>query len=102
MRDKAERQLTLIFCDLEDSVGLSTRLDPEDLRDVIAAYQRVCVDAVQRYDGYVARYVGDGILIYFGFPFAHEDNAERAPSAGLDLVAAVTALQREQFSNLNV
>ena len=87
--DKAERrQLTLLFCDLEDSVSLSTRLDPEDLRELIVAYQSTCAEAIERYDGYVARYLGDGILAYFGYPVAHEDNAERAIRAGLDLVDA--------------
>jgi class 3 adenylate cyclase len=103
LRDRAERrQLTLLFCDLEDSVGLSTRLDPEDLRDLIVAYQRVCVQSVERYDGYVARYVGDGLLAYFGYPVAHEDNAERAVRAGLDLVDAVVRLRAEQFADLKV
>jgi class 3 adenylate cyclase len=101
--DRAERrQLTLLFCDLEDSVGLSTRLDPEDLRDLIVAYQGVCAAAIERYDGYVARYVGDGILAYFGYPVAHEDNAERAIRAGLDLVAAVVQLKKDQFPDLSI
>lgn len=91
--DRAERrQLTLVFCDLVDSVVLSTRLDPEDLRDLISAYQRACAKSVQLYGGYVARYVGDGVLIYFGYPTAHEDNAERAICAALDVVAAVSQL----------
>jgi class 3 adenylate cyclase len=103
LSDRAERrQLTLMFCDLEDSVGLSVRLDPEDLRDLIAAYQQTCTQSVERYDGYVARYVGDGILAYFGYPVAHEDNAERAVHAGLDLVSAVIKLRLEQFADLNV
>ena len=101
--DRAERrQLTLMFCDLEDSTGLAARLDPEDLRDLIVAYQRVCVQSVERYDGYVARYVGDGLLVYFGYPVAHEDNAERAVRAGLDLVSGVNKLQAEQFADLKV
>jgi len=89
------RQLTLMFCDLVDSVGLSNRLDPEDLRDVIAAYQRVCTQSIQRYEGHVARYVGDGILAFFGYPAAHEDDAERAVRAGRDLIEAVTKLNDE-------
>lgn len=101
--DKAERrQLTLLFCDLEDSVGLSIRLDPEDLRDLIVAYQGACAEAIERYDGYVARYVGDGILAYFGYPVAHEDNAERAIRAGLDLVDAVQRLKAELFPDIHV
>jgi len=105
LSDRAERrQLTIMFCDLVDSVGLSIRLDPEDLRDLIAAYQRTCAQAVRRYDGYVARYVGDGILVYFGFPAAHEDNAERAVRAGLELVDAVTKLNQslDQFADSNI
>jgi class 3 adenylate cyclase len=101
--DKAERrQLTLLFCDLEDSVALSTRLDPEDLRDLIVAYQATCARAIERYDGYVARYLGDGILAYFGYPVAHEDNAERAIRAGLELVDAVARLKASQFPELNI
>lgn len=91
--DRAERrQLTLVFCDLIDSVALSTRFDPEDLREFITAYQGACVQSVQRYDGYIARYIGDGVLIYFGYPSAHEDDAERAICAALDIVAAVAEL----------
>jgi class 3 adenylate cyclase/tetratricopeptide (TPR) repeat protein len=93
--DAERRQLTLMFCDLVDSVGLSNRLDPEDLRDVIAAYQRVCTQSIRRYDGHVARYVGDGILAFFGYPSAHEDDAERAVRAGRELVDAVTRLNVE-------
>lgn len=92
-----------MFCDLVDSVGLSIRLDPEDLRDLIAAYQRTCAQSVGLYDGYVARYVGDGILVYFGFPVAYEDNAERAVRAGLELVAAVAKLnQNLEFADSNI
>ncbi len=93
--DAERRQLTLMFCDLVNSVGLSNRLDPEDLRDVIAAYQRACTQSIRRYDGHVARYVGDGILAFFGYPSAHEDDAERAVRAGRDLVEAVTRLNDE-------
>jgi class 3 adenylate cyclase/tetratricopeptide (TPR) repeat protein len=103
VRDQAERrQLTLMFCDLVDSVGLSVRLDPEDLRDLIVAYQKASAEVVRRYDGYLARYVGDGILVYFGYPVAHEDNVERAIRAGLDLVNTIKKLGREQFPDLNV
>jgi class 3 adenylate cyclase/tetratricopeptide (TPR) repeat protein len=98
--DAERRQLTLMFCDLVDSVGLSNRLDPEDLRDVIAAYQRVCTQSIRRYEGHVARYVGDGILAFFGYPSAHEDDAERAVRAGRDLVEAVTRLN-DKFANLD-
>ena len=90
---KAERrQLTIMFCDLVNSVKLSSQLDPEDLRDVIAAYQRDCARSIKRYNGHVARCVGDGILAFFGYPTAHEDDAERAVRAGLELVEAVSKL----------
>jgi class 3 adenylate cyclase len=101
--DKAERrQLTLLFCDMADSVGLSTRLDPEDLRDLLAAYQRVCVQSVGLYGGYVAQYAGDGVLAYFGYPVAYEDNAERAILAALELLNALARLTSAEFANLNV
>src|ERR1700688_2032596 len=77
--DAAERrQLTVMFCDLAGSTALSARLDPEDMRQVIRAYQDACSGAVARYDGFVAKFMGDGILAYFGFPRAHEDDPERA------------------------
>ena len=96
LAERAERrQLTIMFCDLVDSVDLSTRLDPEDLRDVIAAYHRACARSIDQYNGYVASYAGDGILIYFGYPEAHEDDAERAVRAALDLVPAVAGLNDE-------
>ena len=81
-----------MFCDIVNSVGLANRLDPEDLRDVIAAYQQTCLSAIERYDGYVARYVGDGILAFFGYPLAREDVAESSLRAGLAVVEAVTKL----------
>src|SRR5919206_2249439 len=87
------RQLTVMFCDLVGSTALSARLDPEDLREVIAAYQKCVADVVGRFEGFVARYMGDGALIYFGYPQAHEDDAERAVRAGLELVAAVPSLK---------
>ncbi len=86
------RQLTVMFCDLADSTALSTRLDPEDYRDLIRAYQDACTAAVVRYGGYLARYMGDGVLAYFGWPNSHEDDAERAINAGLGIVDAVGAL----------
>jgi class 3 adenylate cyclase len=93
-RDTAERrQVTVMFSDLVGSTAMSTRMDPEDLREVISAYQKVVADTVQRFGGFVAKYMGDGVLIYFGYPEAHEDDAERAVRAGLDLVAAVGALK---------
>ena len=92
-RDTAERrQVTVMFCDLVGSTALSARMDPEDLREVISAYQKCVTQTVGRFGGFVAKYMGDGVLIYFGYPQAHEDDAERAVRAGLELVAAVTAL----------
>ena len=90
--DAERRQVTVMFCDLVGSTALSTRMDPEDLREVISAYQHCAAETVRRFGGYVARYMGDGLLVYFGYPQAHEDDAERAVRAGLDLIAEVTAL----------
>jgi class 3 adenylate cyclase len=86
------RQLTVMFCDLVGSTELSARLDPEDLREVIGAYHRTVAAAVTRFDGFVAKYMGDGVLAYFGYPQAHEDDAERAVRAGLGLIDAVARL----------
>ncbi len=88
------RQLTVMFCDLVGSTALSTRLDPEVLQDLIRAFQVRCAGAITRFDGYIARYMGDGMLVYFGFPRAHEDDAERAVRAGLDVVSAIVDLNR--------
>src|ERR1700688_3668451 len=77
-----------MFCDLVGSTALSARMDPEDLRELISAYQKSVGETVRRFDGYVAKYMGDGVLIYFGYPQAHEDGAERAVRAGLELIAA--------------
>ena len=87
------RQVTVMFSDLVGSTALSARMDPEDLREVISAYQKCVAETVQRFGGFVAKYMGDGVLIYFGYPQAHEDDAERAVRAGLELVAAVGALK---------
>ncbi|HWX30228.1 MAG TPA: adenylate/guanylate cyclase domain-containing protein, partial [Steroidobacteraceae bacterium] len=86
------RQLTVMFCDLVGSTELSARLDPEDLREVIAAYHRAVAETVAGFDGFVAKYMGDGVLIYFGYPRAHEDDAERAARAGLGMIEAVGRL----------
>lgn len=88
------RQLTVLFCDLIGSTALSARLDPEDLRGVLAAYQRRVAEVMQAHGGYVAQYMGDGVLAYFGWPRAHEDDVERAVRAGLAVAAAVAALPR--------
>ena len=85
------RQLTVMFCDLVGSTELSQRLDPEDLSEVNRAYQDACKVAIERYEGYIARYMGDGVLAYFGYPQAHEDDAERAIRSGLQLATAVPA-----------
>src|SRR5207344_1535402 len=93
-QDTAERrQVTVMFSDLVGSTALSARMDPEDLREVIAAYQKCVAETVQRFGGFVAKYMGDGVLIYFGYPRAHEDDAERGVRTGLELIAAVTALK---------
>ena len=93
-KDTAERrQVTVMFSDLVGSTALSARMDPEDLREVISAYQKCVAEAVRRCGGFVAKYMGDGVLVYFGYPQAHEDDAERAVRAGLQLIAAVTALK---------
>jgi class 3 adenylate cyclase len=93
-QDAAERrQVTVMFSDLVGSTALSARMDPEDLREVISAYQKCVAETVQRFGGFVAKYMGDGVLVYFGYPQAHEDDAERAVRAGLELVDAVSALK---------
>ena len=92
--DTAERrQVTVMFSDLVGSTALSARMDPEDLREVISAYQKCVAETVQRFGGFVAKYMGDGVLIYFGYPQAHEDDADRAVRAGLEVIAAVSALK---------
>src|SRR5271168_19159 len=91
--DAERRQLTVMFCDLVGSTEISTRLDPEDLSDVIGAFQKGCVSAVTGFGGSVAKYMGDGALVYFGYPQAHEDDAERAIRAGLALIDAMTAIR---------
>src|SRR5438067_1499538 len=92
--DRAERrQVTVMFSDLVGSTALSARMDPEDLREVISAYQKCVAEAVGRFGGFVAKYMGNGVLIYFGYPQAHEDDAERAVRAGLELVGAVGSLK---------
>jgi predicted ATPase/class 3 adenylate cyclase len=86
------RQLTVLFCDLVGSTAISARLDPEDMREVITAYQNCCAGLVNQFDGHVAKFMGDSVLAYFGYPQAHEDDAERAVRAGLELVRAVARL----------
>jgi class 3 adenylate cyclase/predicted ATPase len=90
--DAERRQVTVMFCDLVGSTALSARLDPEDMRELIGAYQRRCTEVITKAGGFVAKYMGDGVLAYFGYPHAHEDDAERAILAGLELVGAVNSL----------
>jgi class 3 adenylate cyclase/tetratricopeptide (TPR) repeat protein len=96
------RQLTVLFCDLAGSTAMSARLDPEDMREVIRGYQDICSGVIARYDGFVAKFMGDGILAYFGFPRAHEDDAERAVRAGLDLADEVARLQTRDGESLKI
>jgi len=90
--DAERRQLTVLFCDLVDSTVLASQLDPEDLREVVLAYQDTCARVIARFEGYIAQYLGDGLLVYFGYPLAHEDDAQRAVRAGLGIVEALGQL----------
>jgi class 3 adenylate cyclase len=92
-RDAERRHLTVMICDLVGSTALSARLDPEDMRAVIDAYHAACARITRSYDGFLAEFRGDGILAYFGYPVAHEDDAERTARAGLDIIAAVARLE---------
>jgi class 3 adenylate cyclase len=83
-----------MFCDLVDSTALSGQLDPEDWRDMVRAYQRVCTEVIQRYDGHIAQLLGDGLLVYFGYPQAHEDDAHRAVRTGLGILDAMGDLNQ--------
>src|SRR5215470_16297766 len=94
------RQLTVMFCDLVASTELASQLDPEEYRNVVRAYQRVCSEVITRFDGHTAQLLGDGLLVYFGYPLAHEDDAQRAVRTGLGILAAMedlnTRLQQEK------
>jgi class 3 adenylate cyclase len=100
------RQLTVLFCDLVDSTTLARQLDPEDLRTVVRAYQETCAKVIARFEGHIAQYLGDGLLVYFGYPLAHEDDAQRAVRAGLGIVEAMrglnTRLEQERGVHLAV
>src|SRR6266852_1977294 len=100
------RQLTVLFCDLVDSTVLASQLDPEDLREVVRAYQATCAKVIALFEGHIAQYLGDGLLVYFGYPLAHEDDAQRAVRAGLGMVEALgqlnTRLGRERDVQLAV
>ncbi|MBI3250072.1 MAG: adenylate/guanylate cyclase domain-containing protein [Deltaproteobacteria bacterium] len=91
------RQLTVMFCDLVGSTALSTQLDPEELREVIQVYRETCATVIRRFEGHLAKYIGDGLLVYFGYPLAHEDDAQRAVRTGLEIIQA---LQRKVPSPL--
>jgi class 3 adenylate cyclase/tetratricopeptide (TPR) repeat protein len=93
--DAERRPLTVMFCDLADSTALSTELDPEDLQDIIRAYQETCAVLIQEYGGYIARYMGDGILVYYGYPKSLERNAERAVRSAINIVEAMAELNRK-------
>jgi class 3 adenylate cyclase/predicted ATPase len=102
-QDSAERrQVTVMFCDLVDSTALSASMDPEDLSEIFAAYQECIAESVHRFDGYVAKYMGDGVLVYFGYPQAHEHDAERAARVGLDIIANVGKLRTPASAPLEV
>jgi class 3 adenylate cyclase len=92
--DAERRQLTVLFCDLVDSTRLASQLDPEDWREVVRAYQQTCAEVVERFEGHIAQYLGDGLLVYFGYPQAHEDDAQRAVHTGLTMVQALGTLNR--------
>ena len=96
------RQLTVMFCDLVGSTDLSGRLDPEDLREVVRAYQETAAEVIERYEGHIAQYLGDGLLIYFGYPVAHEDDAQRAVHTGLGIVEAMGALNLRLHADCGV
>ncbi len=96
------RQLTVLFCDLVDSTALATQLDPEELREVVRAYQRVCAEVIQRFEGYIAQYLGDGLLVYFGYPQAHEDDGQRAVRAALGMVQALGRLNQHLAQEVGV
>src|SRR6516164_11424321 len=100
--DAERRQLAVMFCDLVGSTPLSTRFDPEDLREIVGVYHRCVADTVGRFGGFVAKYMGDGVLIYFGYPEAHEDDAERAVRAGLAVIDAVGRLATSEQLNVRL
>ena len=104
--DAERRQLTVLFCDLVDSTVLARQLDPEDLREVVRAYQEACAKVIARFEGHIAQYLGDGLLVYFGYPLAHEDDAQQAVRAGLGMIDAVgqlnTPLEQERGVRLTV
>src|SRR6516225_3408302 len=101
-REAERRQLSVMFCDLVGSTALSRRFDPEDLREIIGVYHRCVAGTVARFGGFVAKYMGDGVLVYFGYPQAHEDDAERAVRAGLAVIDAVGRLATREPLNVRI
>jgi len=101
-QEAERRHLTVLFCDLARSTELSSRLDPEDMREVLRAYQAACSGVIDRYEGFIAKFMGDGIYVYFGYPTAHEDDAERAISAGLGIIEEMSAMDIPQQAGLNL
>jgi hypothetical protein len=94
--DGERRQLTVMFCDLVGSTALSEQFDPEELRDLVRAYQQNCIAVISRFDGRIAKYLGDGLLAYFGYPHAHEDDAQRAVHAGLGIVESMHSFNSQR------
>jgi class 3 adenylate cyclase len=93
LEDAERRQLTVLFCDIVASTSLASQLDPEELRELIGAYHQGCAEVIRHYEGTIAQYLGDGLLVYFGYPHAHEDDAQRAVRAGLGIIAAMQSLK---------
>ena len=89
-----------MFCDLVGSTALSAQLDPEELREVVRAYQQTCAEMIHRYEGHIAQHLGDGLLVYFGYPIAHEDDAQRAVRAGLEIIDGTPARSLPTRSNV--
>jgi class 3 adenylate cyclase/predicted ATPase len=100
--DAERRQLTVLFCDLVDSTVLASQLDPEEWREVVRAYQTACAEVIQRFDGHIAQYLGDGLLVYFGYPRAHEDDAQRAIHTGLGMVEGIATLNTQLAQNRGI
>src|SRR3954465_11480704 len=100
---KAERRhITVLFCDIVGSSALATKLDPEDLRAILKNFRECCESAISQYDGHIARYMGDGVLAYFGFPLAHEDDAERAVNAAFQMIETISALSFPRTPSIQV
>ncbi|MEW6299562.1 MAG: adenylate/guanylate cyclase domain-containing protein [Thermodesulfobacteriota bacterium] len=100
--DAERRQLTVLFCDLVDSTALAAQLDPEEWREVVRAYQEACTTVIQRYEGHIAQHLGDGLLVYFGHPLAHEDDAQLAVRTALDIIAILPSAPLLQAHEVQV